>query len=71
MQPQSSSPNIITDGGCNMYIRKLYIGVWAINFALVGMCGYIWGVHTGLNTANNGVDPMAIRYAVAVAMQND
>jgi hypothetical protein len=54
-----------------MYVKKLYIGVWAINFALVGMCGYIWGVHTGLNTANNGVDPMAIRYAVAMAMQND
>ena len=68
MLPQSSSRNIIRHGGCDMYIRKLYIGVWAINFALVGMCGYIWGVHVGLNTEKPVDMQMQIRYAVAQAM---
>ena len=68
MLPQNLSRNIIRHGGCNMYIRKLYLAVWAINFALVGMCGYIWGVHTGLNTEKPVDMQMQIRYAVAQAM---
>jgi len=51
-----------------MYIKKITLVAWAINFALVGMCGYIWGVHVGLNTEKTVDTQMQIRYAVAQAM---
>jgi hypothetical protein len=54
-----------------MYIKKLYIGVWTLNFALVGMVGYVWGVYEGMNTTRSSVDQVAINYALYQAMQND
>ena len=45
--------------------------VWTLNFALVGMCGYIYGVHTGM-TMDKEVDmQMQIRYAVVQALLNE
>ena len=52
-----------------MYIRKLYIAVWAINFALVGMCGYIWGYHKGVSI--EFVDQQSIDQAVFMALMAD
>ena len=74
MLPQTLSRNITMDGGCKMYVKKLYIAVWALNFALVGMVGYVWGQHDGIQigrTALHTVDPVAIEYALYQAMQND
>ena len=74
MLPQTMSRNIIMDGGCKMYVKKIYIGVWAINFALVGMCGYVWGVYEGFQQGRvvaQVVDPTAIEYAVYQAMKGE
>ena len=52
-----------------MYIKKITIFAWALNFVLVGMCGYIYGVHTGM-TMDKEVDmQMQIRYAILQAMK--
>lgn len=54
-----------------MYIKKITLVAWALNFALVGMVGYVWGVHNGMNMTKSAVDPVAINYALYQAMQND
>ena len=57
-----------------MYVKKIYIAVWAINFALVGMVGYVWGTYNGFQQGRismNVVDPTAIEYAVYQAMKGN
>jgi hypothetical protein len=49
-------------------IRKT---VWAINFCLMGMMGYVYGYHDGVTAEQTRVDPMAVNYAVLQAMLND
>jgi hypothetical protein len=51
-----------------MYIRKITLVAWALNFALVGMVGYVWGHHVGLQTQEEVDMQMQIRYAVAQAL---
>ena len=51
-----------------MYVKKIYILAWAINFALVGMVGYVWGNYTGLQAHKTVDNQMAIRYALIQAM---
>ena len=68
MLPQSSSPNTIRPGGCNMYIKKITLLAWAMNFALVAMIGYVWGHYDGLQAQKEVDMQMQIRYAVAQAM---
>ena len=57
-----------------MYVKKIYIAVWALNFALVGMVGYVWGQYDGIRigqVAERVVDPVAIQYALYQAMANE
>ena len=68
MLPQTLSRNIIMDGGFNMYVKKIYILAWALNFALVGMVGYVWGTYDGLQMQKQVDNQMAIRYALLQAM---
>lgn len=68
MLPQSSSPNIIQPGGCNMYIKKITLVAWTLNFAIVGMIGYVWGHYDGQNVQKEVDMQMQIRYAIAQAM---
>ena len=68
MLPQTLSRNIIMVGGCNMYIRKITLFAWALNFALVAMIGYVWGHYDGLQAQKQVDMQMQIRYAVAQAM---
>ena len=51
-----------------MYIKKIYILAWALNFALVGMVGYVWGTYDGLQMQKEVDNQMAIRYALLQAM---
>ena len=51
-----------------MYIKKITILAWAINFALVGMVGYVWGTYAGLQQQKQVDNQMAIRYALIQAM---
>ena len=51
-----------------MYIKKITILAWAINFALVGMVGYVWGNYAGLQQQKTVDNQMAIRYALIQAM---
>ena len=51
-----------------MYVKKIYIAVWALNFALVGMVGYVWGTYDGLQQQKQVDNRMAIRYAVLQAL---
>ena len=68
MPPQTLSPNTIQPGGCNMYIKKITIFAWALNFVLVGMVGYVWGTYDGLQMQKEVDMQMQIRYAVLQAM---
>lgn len=51
-----------------MYIKKITLVAWALNFALVGMVGYVWGTYDGLQMQKEVDMQMQIRYAVAQAM---
>lgn len=51
-----------------MYVKKLYIAVWALNFAIVAMVGYVWGHYDGERVQKEVDMQMQIRYAVAQAM---
>ena len=51
-----------------MYIKKITIFAWALNFVLVGMCGYVWGQYDGLQMQKQVDMQMQIRYAVLQAM---
>ena len=51
-----------------MYIKKITLAAWALNFALVGMVGYVWGQYDGLQMQKQVDNRMAIRYAVTQAM---
>lgn len=53
-----------------MYIKKITLLAWALNFALVGMVGYVWGHYDGLQTQKEVDNRMAIRYALLQAMNN-
>ena len=68
MLPQTLSPNTLQVGGCNMYIKKITLFAWALNFAIVGMVGYVWGHYDGLQAQKQVDMQMQIRYAVAQAM---
>ena len=52
-----------------MYIKKITLAAWALNFALVGMFGYVWGHYDGMNTQKVVDNQVAINYAVYKAMQ--
>lgn len=57
-----------------MYVKKIYIAVWAINFALVGMVGYVWGTYNGFQEGrlmSHSVDRTAIEYAVYQAIKGE
>ena len=54
-----------------MYIKKITLVAMALNFALVGMVGYVWGHYEGMNTPRGTVDQVAINYALYQALQND
>tara|TARA_B110000503_G_C6992279_1_gene347864 strand:+ start:43 stop:198 length:156 start_codon:yes stop_codon:yes gene_type:complete len=50
-------------------IRKT---VWAINFCLMGMMGYVYGYHDGFTTPRaTPIDPMAINYAIYEALNSN
>ena len=51
-----------------MYIKKITLVAWALNFALVGMVGYVWGHYDGERVQKEVDMQMQIRYAVAQAM---
>lgn len=51
-----------------MYIKKITLFAWALNFALVGMVGYVWGQYDGLQMQKAVDNQMAIRYALIQAM---
>ena len=68
MLPQLLSRNIIRHGGCNMYIKKITLVAWALNFALVGMVGYVWGHYDGERVQKQVDMQMQIRYALLQAM---
>lgn len=51
-----------------MYVKKITLFAWALNFVLVGMCGYVWGTYDGLQMQKEVDNRMAIRYAVLQAM---
>ena len=67
-QRQTLSRNIIQPGGCNMYIKKITLVAWALNFAIVAMVGYVWGHYDGQQVEKQVDMQMQIRYAVAQAM---
>jgi|TARA_R110002126_G_scaffold40481_2_gene119112 hypothetical protein len=50
-------------------IRKT---VWALNFCLMAMLGYVYGYHDGITTPRlASVDQMAINYAIYEAMNSN
>jgi hypothetical protein len=51
-----------------MYIKKVTLLAMALNFALVGMVGYVWGHYDGLQEQKSVDNQMAIRYAVLQAL---
>ena len=51
-----------------MYIKKITLVAWALNFAIVGMVGYVWGHYDGTQVQEEVDMQMQIRYAVAQAM---
>ena len=52
-----------------MYIKKITLAAWALNFALVGMFGYVWGHYDGMNTQKVVDNRVAINYAVYKALE--
>ena len=51
-----------------MYIKKITLLAWALNFAIVAMVGYVWGHYDGQQVEKQVDMQMQIRYAVAQAM---
>ena len=51
-----------------MYIKKITLVAWALNFALVGMVGYVWGHYDGLQAQKQVDMQMQVRYALLQAM---
>ena len=54
-----------------MYIKKITLVAMALNFALVGMFGYVWGHYDGLQVQKQIDNRMAIRYAVYKALTEE
>ena len=51
-----------------MYIKKITLVAWALNFAIVAMVGYVWGHYDGLHAQKQVDMQMQIRYALLQAM---
>jgi hypothetical protein len=51
-----------------MYIKKITLLAWTLNFALVGMVGYVWGHYDGTQVQKEVDMQMQVRYALLQAM---
>jgi len=52
-----------------MYIKKITLVAWVLNFAIVAMVGYVWGHYDGMNTQKVVDNRVAINYAVYKALE--